>query len=123
MAKQSLFEKYGGFSAVSKIVLDFYDVLLDSDEVGPFFDDVDMPRLIDHQTKFIASLLGGPAAYTDEQLYRLHERLKLTDSHFNEVLETLGATLKNHGFSADDLSEINHALEQRRSSIVCHNVD
>ena len=28
MAKQTLFEKYGGFSAVSKVVLDFYDVLL-----------------------------------------------------------------------------------------------
>ena len=123
MAKQTLFEKYGGFSAVSKIVLDFYDVLLDSDEVGPFFDDVDMPRLIDHQTKFIASLLGGPASYTDEQLHRLHERLKLQDRHFDEVLETLGETLKKHGFSAGDLSLVREALEMRRSVIVSHHVD
>ena len=111
------------FSAVSKIVLDFYDVLLDSDEVGPFFDDVDMPRLIDHQTKFIASLLGGPASYTDEQLKRLHERLELNNKHFDEVLETLGATLKRHGFSAGDLALVNEALEQRRSVIVSHNVN
>ena len=123
MAKQTLFEKYGGFSAVSKIVLDFYDVLLDSDEVGPFFDDVDMPRLIDHQTKFIASLLGGPASYTDEQLQRLHERLKLRDRHFDEVLGTLGETLKKHGFSAGDLALVNEELEQRRSVIVSHHVD
>ncbi|MAZ04640.1 MAG: group 1 truncated hemoglobin [Sneathiella sp.] len=122
MAKQTLFEKYGGFSAVSKIVLDFYDVLLDSDEIGPFFDDVDMPRLIDHQTKFIASLLGGPASYTDEQLKRLHERLNLKDSHFDEVLATLGDTLKRHGFSAGDLALVNAALEQRRSVIVCRDV-
>ena len=123
MAKQSLFEKYGGFSAVSKIVLDFYDVLLDSDEVGPFFDDVDMPRLIDHQTKFIASLLGGPASYTDEQLYRLHERLKLENKHFDEVVETLGETLKRHGFSAGDLALVKEALERRRSVIVCRDID
>lgn len=123
MAKQTLFEKYGGFSAVSKIVLDFYDVLLDSDEVGPFFDDVDMARLIDHQTKFIASLLGGPAAYTDEQLKRLHERLKLQDKHFDEVLETLGDTLKEHGFSAGDIVKVHAALEDRRPVIVCRNVD
>lgn len=123
MAKQTLFEKYGGFSAVSKIVLDFYDVLLDSDEVGPFFDDVDMAKLIDHQTKFIASLLGGPASYTDEQLKRLHERLNLKDKHFDEVLETLGDTLTKHGFSAGDVGLVNTALEERRPVIVCRNVD
>ncbi|MCC3305531.1 group I truncated hemoglobin [Sneathiella sp. HT1-7] len=123
MAKQSLFEKYGGFSTVSKIVLDFYDVLLDSDEVGPFFDDVEMARLIDHQTKFIASLLGGPASYTDEQLYRLHERLKLENQHFDEVLETLSKTLARHGFSVADIAQVNDELEQRRSVIVSQNVD
>lgn len=123
MAKQSLFEKYGGFSAVSKIVLDFYDVLLDSDDVGPFFDDIDMARLIDHQTKFIASLLGGPASYTDEQLHRLHERLNLENSHFDEVVETLSDTLKKHSFSEGDVAAVRDALEQRRSAIVVHNVD
>ncbi|MFC4273042.1 group 1 truncated hemoglobin [Sneathiella chungangensis] len=123
MAKQSLFEKYGGFSTVSKIVLDFYDVLLDSDDVGPFFDDIDMARLIDHQTKFIASLLGGPASYTDEQLHRLHERLNLENSHFDEVVETLSDTLKKHSFSADDVAAVRDALEQRRSAIVSNNVD
>jgi hemoglobin len=123
MAKQTLFEKYGGFSTVSKIVLDFYDVLLDSDEVGPFFDDVDMARLMDHQTKFIASLLGGPVSYTDEQLKRLHERLDLQDKHFNEVVETLGVTLKKHGFSDGDVTAVRDALERRRPAIVCHNVN
>ena len=123
MAAQTLFEKYGGFSAVSKIVLSFYDVLLDSDEVGPFFDDVDMARLIDHQTKFIASLLGGPASYTDEQLYRLHERLDLEDRHFDEVVETLANTLAKHGFSAGDVATVKAELEARRPVIVKQNVD
>ena len=82
-----------------------------------------MARLIDHQTKFIASLLGGPASYTDEQLKRLHERLNLEDKHFDEVLETLGGTLKKHGFSAGDVGLVNAALEERRPVIVCRNVD
>lgn len=123
MAAQTLFEKYGGFSAVSKIVLSFYNVLLDSDEVGPFFDDVDMARLIDHQTKFIASLLGGPAAYTDEQLYRLHERLDLQDRHFDEVVETLANTLEKHGLSERDVATVKAELEARRPAIVRQNVD
>jgi len=48
------FEKYGGFATVSKIVMVFYDRVLDSDIMAPFFDDVDMRRLTDHQTKFIS---------------------------------------------------------------------
>ncbi|MEX1036310.1 MAG: group 1 truncated hemoglobin [Sneathiella sp.] len=123
MARQTLFEKYGGFSSVSKIVLDFYDVLLESDDVGPFFDDVDMARLIDHQTKFVASLLGGPASYTDEQLYRLHERLDLENRHFDEVVEALGDTLKKHGFKTEDVNTVIAELELRRSVIVRPHID
>lgn len=64
----TLFQKYGGFASISRVVLTFYDKALDSDQIGGFFDDIDMPRLVDHQTKFIASLLGGPASYSDERL-------------------------------------------------------
>ena len=44
----TLFERYGGFAAVSKVVLAFYDRVLDDEQVGPYFDDVDLPKLIDH---------------------------------------------------------------------------
>ena len=83
MAQQTLFEKYGGFSAISRIVLDFYDRLLDSDEIGPFFDNTEMGKLVDHQTKFIASLLGGPSSYTDDQLKQLHRHLEIKDTHMD----------------------------------------
>ena len=52
--EQTLFDKYGGFSTVSKIVLRLYDQILDDDDLGPFFDDVDLPKLVDHQTKFVS---------------------------------------------------------------------
>jgi hemoglobin len=70
--EQPLFQKYGGFSKVSKIVMALYDRLLDDDDIGPFFDDVDMSRIVDHQTKFISSLMGGPVSYTDDQIQKMH---------------------------------------------------
>ncbi|MEM1005708.1 MAG: group 1 truncated hemoglobin, partial [Pseudomonadota bacterium] len=88
MPGRTLYEKLGGFSNISKIVMSFYDTLLDNDEVGPFFDDIDMSRMVDHQTKFVASLLGGPASYTDTQLRHLHSHLEITNAHFDE-LETV----------------------------------
>ncbi len=31
-----------------------------------------MPKLIDHQTRFISFLMGGPASYTDEHIAHVH---------------------------------------------------
>ena len=118
MASQTLFEKYGGFSAVSRVVLDFYDRLLDSDDIGPFFDNTDMSKLVDHQTKFIASLLGGPSSYTDEQLQQLHNHLDIKDPHMDEMKEVLAGTLADHGFEAEDVEAVMGALEARRGMIV-----
>ncbi len=118
MSGQTLFEKYGGFSSVSKIVLDFYDTLLDSDDIGPFFDDIDMSRMVDHQTKFVASLLGGPASYADGQLKQLHSHLDIENSHFDELKVVLKGTLEDHGVEAVDVDAVLKEFENRRELIV-----
>ncbi|WP_424977409.1 group I truncated hemoglobin [Leisingera sp. S232] len=59
---QAIYEKYGGFSTISRIVMTLYEMALESDHSGDHFADVDMARRIDCQTKFISSLLGGPVA-------------------------------------------------------------
>lgn len=114
----NLYEKYGGFSKINKIVMAFYDTLLDSEEIGPYFDDIDMSRLIDHQTKFIAMLLGGPAHYSDEQLGRAHASLGVTGQHFDELKTILHATLDQFGIEKTDAESVLDAVEARRSVIV-----
>ncbi len=118
MNGQTLFDKYGGFSQISKIVLSFYDALLDNDEIGPFFEDVDMGRMVDHQTKFIASLLGGPASYSDSQLRQLHARLDIRDSHFDDLKVVLADTLSAHGIEPQDVDAVVVEFEKRRPMIV-----
>ena len=46
------FEKYGGFKTVSRVVLTFYEMVLDDDVVGHHFDDVDMAALGNRLTRF-----------------------------------------------------------------------
>lgn len=114
----SLFEKYGGFSAVSKIVLDLYDRLLDDDDVGPFFDNIDMSRIVDHQTKFVSSLMGGPASYTDDQIQKMHARLTIGPAHFDRLQQILSETLIDHGVSPEDTETIVGAFKARRRLVV-----
>ena len=114
----TLYQKYGGFSAISRVVMDFYDRLLDSESVGDFFDDVDMKRLIDHQTKFIAYLLGGPADYTGDRLEQLHGHLNIAGSDFDEMKTILGETLSDHGFNDADTAAVLETIEGHRNLIV-----
>ena len=118
MTERSLYEKYGGFGQINRVVMDFYDTLLDSDEVGPYFDNVDMKRLIDHQTKFVSSLLGGPADFKDDHLQRAHADLGVTDAHFDEMKTILGTTLAEHGFDTGDIEAVLAEIEARRALIV-----
>ena len=115
---KSLFQKYGGFAAVSRVVLSFYDKALDSDQIGGFFEDIDLKRLVDHQTKFISSLLGGPASYADDRLKDLHSHLDISNLDMDEMIKLLAETLDEHGFEPTDRDTVVSEIEARRSYIV-----
>lgn len=116
--ERSVYERYGGFAQVSRIVLDFYDRVMDDDDLGPFFDDVDMGRIVDHQTKFIAMLLGGPAHYTDEQIARVHSHLDIGPAHVDRLEALLAQTLSDHGMAAEDVAHVVEQFHGRRGLVV-----
>ena len=113
----SLFDKYGGFAAVNSIVIEFYNNVLDSDEVGPFFENTDMENLIDHQTKFISFLLGGPVSYPDAKLKAAHANLEIQANHFDSVKTLLGETLADFEVEAADIDVVLEKIESYRSLI------
>ena len=114
----SLYEKYGGFKTVSRVVMTFYEMALDSDQIGDHFEDIDMARLIDHQTKFVASLLGGPASFGDDRLHHVHAHLEISDADFDEMAALLAEALEEHGMSGADIATAVAAVEAKRGIIV-----
>lgn len=119
---QTLFQKYGGFAAVSRIVMTFYDKALESDQIGDYFENVEMTRLIDHQTKFVSSLLGGPASYSDRQLGQLHHHLGISQADFDEMAALLAEALREHGMQPGDVAAVSAEIEARRAVIVAAQV-
>lgn len=114
----STFQKYGGFSAVSRVVMTFYELVLDSDLVGHHFEDVDMPRLMDHQTKFVSALMGGPAAMADDRLAHVHGNLEISNDEFDEVVRLLSDAMRTHGMAAAEISDVGKAFSAKRGLIV-----
>lgn len=114
----TIFDRYGGFAAVRRIVSDFYDRALDSPVISHHFENVDMKRLLDHQARFISSITGGPASYTDEHLRRVHERLGITAAEFREMLVLLTETLEDFDFEQADIDFVAAELRRRQGVIV-----
>lgn len=115
---KSMFERYGGFASVSKIVMSFYDKVLDSDIIGHHFEDVEMSRQIDHQTKFIASVMGGPASYSDDALHRVHAQLGIDQEQFDEMTTLLEETLEDFDFDRRDIDEVMGHIRARARHII-----
>ena len=116
--RQSIFERYGGFASVSRVVMGFYEKVLDSPITSPYFANTNMKRLIDHQTKFIASMMGGPSSYTDEHLERVHAHLGITETAFYESASLLRETLEDFDFEEEDIQHVEDEFVRRKNFIV-----
>jgi hemoglobin len=115
---QSIYERHGGFATVRKVVSDFYDRALSSEVLAPYFARTSMRTLVDHQTKFVSFLLGGPASYNDDHLQRIHARMGITLPAFDEMVLTMLETLEDHDFTKGEVAAVEHELRARQSLIV-----
>ena len=116
----TLFERYGGLTFVSRLVLSFYDRVLASVRLAPLFADTDMQRLVEHQAQFISSIMGGPERYTDAMLRDAHAHLPIDDRAFDEMIDLLRLTLEDFRLAPADVRTIVADLNARRAQIVPH---
>jgi hemoglobin len=116
--KRTIFDRYGGFANVSRVVTTFYGKMIDSEIAGPYFREADMRRLIDHQTKFIATVMGGPISFSDDQLERAHARHGIDEAAFNETISLLREALEEHDFTDEDIREVIDGMQRRKHLIV-----
>ncbi len=115
---ETLFGKYGGFSTVGDIVHRFYEKILEDDTLEEYFWDVDMVRLIRHQTDFLCMVLGGPAAYTGRSLKDAHQPLKITEKDFFTVAGHLEEALEEGGLEDEDVSTVIGIVAGTKNDIV-----
>ncbi len=92
----SLFNEIGGEGAVNAAVDIFYRKVLKDDRIKHFFGGVDMTKQAAKQKAFLTMAFGGPHHYSGADMRKGHAHLVtqgLNDSHFDAVMEHLGATL------------------------------
>jgi hemoglobin len=114
----TMFERYGGLPFVTRLVLSFYDRVLASVRLAPFFANSDMQRLVEHQAKFLSTVMGGPTSYSNAVLHETHRHLDIDDQAFEEMLFLFRATLEASDIANSDVEAIIADLNARRTYIV-----
>jgi hemoglobin len=118
---ESLYEKLGGEAAVDAAVDIFYRKVLADDRINSFFEDVDMEKQAAKQKAFMTMAFGGPNNYTGTDMREGHAHLVkqgLNDSHFDAVVENLGATLTELGVSDELIGEVVAVCEPTRNDVL-----
>jgi hemoglobin len=114
----TLYDKYGGFATVNKLVQVFYRKVSESENLAPYFEGVDIQKLMDHQTKFFSGILGGPVEYTGRELKGVHAKMGITEDAFSEVTELLEETLEDMSVENADIEVIMEIVGGVKSDIV-----
>ncbi|KAI8928657.1 globin-like protein [Entophlyctis helioformis] len=114
----TLLDDIGGEEAVDTIVKVFYTNLVNDPRISPFFARTSMTRQRAMQTKFLVHIFGGKA-YNGEAMRRAHKNLKLTDKHFDVVLEALTDALRTCGVCEAHIKQAAGLAEQTRVDILC----
>lgn len=117
----SLYDEIGGEAAVNAAVDIFYRKVLSDDRIKHFFDDVDMEKQAAKQKAFLIMAFGGPNNYTGEDMRKGHAHLVakgLNDSHFDAVMEDLGATLKELSVPDNLIAQAAAIAESTRNDVL-----
>ncbi|MCK9621459.1 MAG: group 1 truncated hemoglobin [Methylobacter sp.] len=117
----SLYERIGGEPAVNAAVDIFYRKVLNDNRINRFFDNVDMEKQAAKQKAFLTMAFGGPHNYTGEDMRKGHAHLVkmgLDDSHFDAVVENLGATLEELNVPQEQIAEVVAICETTRNDVL-----
>jgi hemoglobin len=118
---KSVYERIGGEPAVNAAVDIFYRKVLSDHRINRFFDNVDMEKQAAKQKAFLTMAFGGPHNYTGEDMRKGHVHLVkmgLDDSHFDAVVENLGATLEELNVPQEIITEVVAICETTRNDVL-----
>ncbi len=117
----SLYDQIGGEAAVDAAVELFYRKVLADHRINRFFDKTNMEEQIAKQKAFFTMAFGGPNNYTGGDMRTVHAHLVkmgLDNSHFDAVMENLGATMTELGVPDNLIAQAAAIAESTRKDVL-----
>lgn len=110
MTEDTLYQRLGERDGIRAVVDDFYDRLLEDEDLGPFFADADMEKLRRTQTDFLCEAAGGPETYDAEPVREAHLHVPFTSAHIERAIALLEESLAEFDVPDEDAETVVGAI-------------
>ena len=121
MSKQTLYERLGGYDAITAVANDLLPRLQQDQQLGRFWqhrgdDGVNREKqlLID----FLCSSAGGPLYYTGRDMKTSHAGMRISESDWSVFLEHVNKTLGTFQVPQAERSEVLAFINSTKADIV-----
>ena len=120
-AQRTLYERLGGYTAISAVVNDFEDRLFVDPKVGKYFVGMgtDTRELFKQKTtNLVCNVTGGPCKVISRSAKTTHAGLGITGAEFDIVVGHLSESLDKYKVPAAEHKEVMAIIETLRKDIV-----
>ena len=115
----SLFDKYGGVPAVTRIVRDFHERLMRRPNLRRYFEEMEVEKVIQHHIAYVSFAMGKPNQdFTMKKIHDQHMQAGVTKASYNQIMEIFFASLEEEGVTPEDIEHIEETLKSVRGEIV-----
>src|SRR5262245_11849825 len=115
---RSLYDRLGGYPAISAVVDDFVANVAADKRINKFFANANVGRLKARLVEQICQGTGGPCTYTGQNMRAAHAGMGIQGKHFNALVEDLGKSLRKFKVPAREQKELVAILAPMRKDIV-----
>jgi hemoglobin len=119
--EKSLYERLGGYDAISAVVNELAVRLVTDEKLGVYFKGLSSDskrKLIAHLTDFVCSATGGPCIYTGRDMKTSHEGLGITNEEWDRFVKITKEVLNKFKVPAKEQQEFLQLVSPLKSVIV-----
>ena len=115
---RTLYDRLGGYPAISAVVDDFVKNVAADRRINRFFAKANIGRLKARLVEQICQGTGGPCIYTGRDMRSVHAGMGIQGRHFNALVQDLGKSLKRFKVPAREQKELVAILAPMKKDIV-----
>jgi hemoglobin len=117
-SERKLYDRLGGRESIHAVVEDVVRRHQHNDSIAHLLDGVDLDRLVNQVTDFLAASTGGDVVYRGRDLKSSHARLELTNADFLAAGGDVEAALVAAGVGPEEIQEVMCAFVTLRGEVV-----
>ena len=116
--KRPLYDRLGGYNAISAVVDDFVGNVAADKRINKFFANANVPRLKARLVEQLCAASGGPCIYTGADMKTAHAGMGVRNRDFDALVQDLVKSLNKFKVPKAEQKEIASVLLPMRKDIV-----